>query len=80
MKYLKEDEKYKHYVDYYQGYPVRFMVNKKTNDVSVCFDDMARVGGYKSVGEMIAANQDLLNEFLEEFKEGNITTDDDDDA
>ena len=72
MKYLGENEQSIYYEDYFEGHPVRFAVDKKTRDVFISFDDMALIGGYKNAGEMIAANKDLMIEFLDGLKDGGM--------
>jgi hypothetical protein len=78
MKYLGEDEKYKYYIDYFNGNPMKFIVDKETDSLNVDGDSVAQLLGFNDFEEMINSSDDYMNLFLDELKNGGITIRDDD--
>jgi hypothetical protein len=78
MKYIGEDEKYKYYIDYFNCNPVKFIVDKETDSLNVDGDSVARILGFTDFEEMISSDEDYMNIFLDELKNGGITIRDDD--
>lgn len=64
MKIIAEDTERFTMLDYFEGQPVRFYKSKKTNEVYVNADDMAKILGYKNQEELLSqdATLDVLNE------------------
>lgn len=64
MKVIAEDAKRITMLDYFEGQPVRFYMDKATREVHVNADDMAKCLGYADQHELLSqdAALDVLNE------------------
>ncbi len=64
MTIINETSTHFIYEDHFQGHPVRFYRNKKTNEILINVDDTAKVLGYKNETDMMSDNEalDIINE------------------
>jgi len=71
---IHEDFFNKIFLSNFQGYPVRFILNKFTNELKVCGDDVVRIFGHNSINDYLGSDNglDFINEMKKKYPEQTI--------
>ena len=72
MKYSHSDSDYNYYIFYFQGIEVRIQIDKKTNQIMLNSDDLARSLGYEDMSDLLVNNEKAQDIFFDGLRDGYV--------